>query len=120
MDYFQIHGMEMPELHMKPKKKVQHKTSFKAQWVKLPYRWAKALRQSNCASTFKLAHAILFEAFKREQRGHGERKVVLSTEVTGMDRATRGRAIAELMRLKLIKVKRSGKQAARMEEIYYY
>jgi hypothetical protein len=109
--------MEMPELHVK-QKKVRHMASFKPQWVKLPYRWAKALQRSNSASTFKLAHVILFEAFKREQRGHGERKVVLSTEVTGMNRATRKRAIAELVKLKLIKVKRLGKRAVKVEELY--
>jgi hypothetical protein len=71
-------------------------------------RWAKALQQSRSANTYRLAHTILFEAFKREQVG-GE--IVLSTEVTGMPSSTRVRAAEELVELGLIKVSRQGKQA---------
>jgi hypothetical protein len=79
--------------------------------VKLPWRWAKALRQSKRVSTYQLAHAILFEAFKREQVG-GE--IVLSAAMTGMPRNTRKRAIRELIKLKLIKVEQNGNGAFRI------
>jgi hypothetical protein len=62
----------------------------------------------------------LFEAFRREQQGHGSKAIVLSTEVTGMSRATRKRAIAELVKLRLIRVSRYGKQAVKVVEVYYY
>jgi DNA-binding IclR family transcriptional regulator len=54
---------------------------------------------------------ILIEAFKREQIG-GE--IVLSMETTGMPSSTRARAVDELVRLGLIRVKRNGRQAVRV------
>ena len=42
---------------------------FKTEWVRLPAKWIDWLEQSNSASTHKLAHRILIEAFKREQVG---------------------------------------------------
>jgi len=107
-----IDGMEMPQWTKEGKKRrKQRRAAFKAQWVKLPRRWVEALCQSKSASTYRLAHAILFEAFRQEQGG-GE--IVLSTIVTGMDRATKMRAVQELVRLKLIKVKQNGNGAVRI------
>jgi hypothetical protein len=63
---------------------------------------------------YQLAVTILFEAFKREQIG-GE--IVLSMEVTGMPGSTRKRAIAELVNLRLIKVRKHGKHAIRVTEV---
>lgn len=63
---------------------------FKADWVKLPRSWYEALRQADSAGkTYELAHAILFEAFKRS-RSDGE--IILSAEMTGMSRTTRRKA----------------------------
>jgi hypothetical protein len=74
-------------------------------------RWVEALRQSKSIATYQLALAILVEVFKREQIG-GE--VVLSMQVTGMHRNMRARAVAELIELELIKIKRYGRQAIRV------
>jgi hypothetical protein len=116
MGGLEIIGMELPQQLRPSSKKKKRKTRFKAQWVKLSRRWAEALRQSNRVSTYQLAIAILFEAFKREQTS-GE--IILSTEVTGMTRMTRKRATEELVKLKLIRVSRHGKQAARVVDIIY-
>jgi hypothetical protein len=53
----------------------------------------------------------LLEAFKREQLG-GE--IVLSMKTTRMPSSTRARAVRELVKLRLITVKRDGKQAIRI------
>jgi hypothetical protein len=53
----------------------------------------------------------LVEAFKREQIG-GE--IVLSTQITGMRRNTRMRAIAELVERGLIRVRQEGREAVRV------
>jgi hypothetical protein len=60
--------------------------AFKAEWVKLSWRWAKALQRSSSVSTYRLALAILFEAFKQEQRNE---EIVLSAAMTGMPRSTK-------------------------------
>ena len=99
----------------KKKKKAQRKPGFKTQWVKVSERWVKALQLSDSVSTYRLALIILSEAFKREQIG-GE--IVLSTAVTGMSRATRGRAIRKLVELRLIKVEQRGNMAVRVSYIY--
>ena len=111
MDNLQIANMEMPS---RPAVKRKRKPRFKTRWVKLSSRWAKVLKLSRSANTYRLAHTILFEAFKREQRG-GD--IVLSTEVTKMPSSSRERATKELVRLGLIKVDRHGRQAVRVVEI---
>ena len=92
-------------------KRIKH---FKTRWVKLPLRWAEALRRSKSVNTYQLAHTILFEAFKRDQVG-GE--IVLSMEVTKLPASSRGRATKELVKLGLIKVRRHGRQAVRVVNI---
>jgi len=94
----------------------QRRKPFRVEWVKLPQRWIEALQQSKSVSTYRLAHIILFEAFKREHLG-GE--IILSAEVTGMPSATRVRATKELIKLELIRVRRNGRQAVRVIEILY-
>jgi hypothetical protein len=74
-------------------------------------RWVEALQQTTSASAYRLALTILIEAFKREQIG-GE--IVLSMETTGMPGSTRARAVNELVKLKLIRVRRNGRQAIRV------
>lgn len=87
----------------------QHK-SFEPLWVKLPRHWFTALLNTNSANTYRLAHLILWEAFKRKYTG-GE--IVLSTQVTkGMPRNSKIRAAEELSELGLIRiVKREEGQA---------
>lgn len=90
------------------------RTAFKAQWVKLPDYWIERLDRSKSANTLKLANHILREGYKREQIG-GD--IILSTEVTGLSRQSRSRAIKELVKLKLIEVEQSGNRAARVTRL---
>jgi hypothetical protein len=87
---------------------------FEARFVKLPYCWIERLQESNNPGTFKLAHRILMEAFRRQHVG-GE--IVLSTEATGLSRKVRSRAVKELFGLGLIKIEQNGNQATRVISI---
>jgi hypothetical protein len=98
----------------KPKK--ARRKAFKAGWVKLPLTWVEALRKSKIPVAYQLAHAILFEAFKREQVG-GE--IILSAEVTKMPRNSRRRAAKELVKLGLIRLHRKKGKAYRVSLIIY-
>src|SRR5262245_13221787 len=108
-----INDMEITQQTGKKKRK-RRQVAFKTRWVKLPWRWANALRESNSVSTYRLAHIILFEAFKRKQIG-GE--IILSTVVTGMSRSTRRRAAKELAKLKLIEIQQYGKATVRVTNL---
>ena len=89
---------------------------FEYRWVKLPRHWISGLARSNSASTFKLAHIILIEMFKdRRQTGW----VTLSTEVTGMPRQTKIRAVRELVELGLIEAKWQARRALRVRVIHH-
>jgi hypothetical protein len=118
MSYVIRHGkrieVEVLDLGVPPKKR---RKPFKAQWVKFPLHWAKALRRSNRAGTYQLASVILFEAFKQKHCG-GE--IVLSSAVTGMPRSTRRRATKELVKLGLISIHQKGSQSPRVSHLYYY
>jgi hypothetical protein len=109
-----IVGMEMPSLPRPSKKKRKRKRTFKVRWVKLPFRWVKALRRTKVVSAHWLAHIILVETFRCEQGG-GE--IVLTTKVTGMHRNTRLRAAKELVKLKLIRIQQVGQQDVRVSLI---
>jgi hypothetical protein len=84
---------------------------FEVQFVKLSSYWIDQLERSNSPGTFKLAHRILREAFKREYAG-GE--IILSTEATGLSRKVRSQAVKELIKLGLIEVEQHGNQAVRV------
>jgi hypothetical protein len=114
MDSLEIANIEIPRQSQPTRKK--RRKRFETRWVKLSLRWVKALRRSESINTYRLAHTILFEAFKHEQVG-GE--VVLSTEVTKLSATTRKRAIKELVKLGLIRVRRNGNKAVRVVHIYY-
>jgi hypothetical protein len=94
-----------------PRSARKKRKPFTAQWVKLPRYWVEALRRSKSVSTYQLALAILFEAFKRE---HLIGEIVLSSTLTKMPRNTKMRAVRELVELGLIKIKQDGNQAARV------
>ena len=99
------------------KTKRRKKSGFEVQWVKLPLRWIRILHQAAVsASTHDLAHTILVESFKLEQMAVKE--VVLSAGVTGLSQHARERAINNLVRLKLIKVKRGRGKAVRVVDLY--
>ena len=99
------------------KAKTRRKSGFEFQWVKLPLRWIRILHQAAVsASTYDLAHTILVESFKLEQMAVKE--IVLSEQVTGLSRRIRQRAISNLVRLRLIKVKRGKGKAVRVVDLY--
>jgi hypothetical protein len=87
---------------------------FEPLWVKLPRHWFTALKRSESVNTYRLAHLILWEAFKDKHRT-GE--VILSTEATGMSRATKIRAAEELAELGLIRLTKAGTKAIRVTVI---
>jgi hypothetical protein len=84
-------------------------------FVKLPGYWIKQLEQSNCPGTFKLAHRILKENFKRDCVGGGD--IVLSSEATGLSRKVRSKAVKELVRLGLIEIEQNGWTTRRLEDL---
>jgi hypothetical protein len=84
---------------------------FEAKWIRLPTMWISRLEQSRSVSTYKLAHRILREAFKREQVGG---QIVLSRKMTGSPSTTTVRAARELVKLGLIQIQRSGNKAIRV------
>jgi hypothetical protein len=107
--------MEMLLESTKKKKQVPRRP-FKVRWAKLPRRWVEALCRSNSAGTYRLAHMILLEHTRQQLSGEGE--VILSSSKTGMSRTTRKRAIRELVKLGLIRVKQSGQEAVRVTHIF--
>jgi hypothetical protein len=98
-----------------PRPASKRRKPFKAQWVKLPRHWVEALQQSRSVSTYQLALAILFEAFKRKYLS-GE--IILSSTTTKMARNTKMRAARELVELGLIEIEQDCNQAARVTILY--
>jgi hypothetical protein len=99
------------------KAKTRKKSRFEVQWVRFPLRWIKILHQAAVsASTYDLALTILVESFKLDQMAVKE--IVLSEQVTGLSRRIRQRAVSNLVRLKLIKVKRGRGKAVRVVDLY--
>lgn len=90
--------------------------SFEVSFVKFPRHWASALRNARSVSTYQLAIAILFEAFKRSACGD-TRLICLSATMTGMPDSSRRRAIGELVEFGLIKIKREGKRATLITKV---
>jgi hypothetical protein len=117
MRYVMRHGkriaVETLETNVTPIKK---RAPFKVDWVKFPRQWVEALRQSRSASTYQLALAILFEAYKRKHVG-GE--IVLSSMMVKMSRNSKSLATKELVKLGLIRIKQNGRQAPRVSIVYY-
>ena len=87
---------------------------LKINWVKLPNYWIERLERARRLGTFKLAHRILREAYKRQCIG-GE--IVLSTTTTGMSRCARYHAVRELVELGLIRTQQEGSGAVRVTEL---
>ena len=87
---------------------------FKAKWVRLPAIWINRLGQSRSVGTYKLAHRILTEAFRRQNIG-GD--IVLSRKVTGLPCSTTVRAARELATLGLIQTQQSGNKAIRVVDL---
>jgi DNA-binding FadR family transcriptional regulator len=97
--------------------KTRKKSGFEVRWVRLPLRWIRILHQAAVStSTYDLALTILVESFKREQMAVKE--IILSEGVTGMSPTVRRKAISNLVRLNLIKVKRGKGKAVRVVDLY--
>jgi hypothetical protein len=94
------------DVRLKPKHQ-----PFHVGWVKLSSTWIDRLEQSKSVGTYKLAHRILTEAFKREHIGG---QIVLSRNVTRLPSTTTARAARELVQLGLIKIQQSGNKAIRV------
>jgi hypothetical protein len=98
-------------------KRRKRKSGFEVEWVKFPLRWFRRLREAGVGSaTYHLAIVVLIENFKLEQMAIKE--IVLSKEVTELSRRDRQRAINNLIRLKLIRVKRVIGKATRVIDLY--
>lgn len=95
---------------------IKRRKPFKVRFVKLPAYWIERLERSNNPGTFKLAHRILEEAFKRQYVG-GE--IVLSTKATELSRKVRFKAVKELIGLGLIEIEQNGNQATRVTNLLF-
>ena len=81
-------------------------------WVKLPRHWVSALCHSRSRNSYQLAHAILFESFRRHRYEERELSLCQLEMLNGMPRCSRIRAAEDLARLGLISIsKRENHQA---------
>jgi hypothetical protein len=99
----------------KPKRR-RRRSSFQVRWARIPAAWRRQLRKTRSANTYHLAIAVLFEAFRSEQSGTD---IVLSAQTTGLNGSSRRWAIKELERMGLIRVRRKGRSAPRVELFHY-
>ena len=112
------YGQQRKRATKRTPKQRKRKPGFKVRWVQFPIWWWKRLRKAGVGSaTYDLAIVILIERFKLDQMAVKE--IVLSKVVTGQLRRVRQRAISNLVRLGLIKVKRIKGKAVRVSHLYY-
>jgi hypothetical protein len=114
VNYVDRHGRKLAVDSIHIATPMRKRKPFEVQFVKVPANWIKQLERSKSPGTFKLAHRILREAFKRKYVG-GE--IVLSTEATGLSRKVRSKAIKELVLLGLIEIDQKGNQAIRVTKV---
>jgi hypothetical protein len=114
MRYLYRHGRRIAVDTLTGATPINRREPFVMQFVKLPNYWIEQLCKSNNPGSFKLAHHILRESVKRSFVG-GE--IVLSTEVTGLSRKVRCKAVKELVNLRLIEIAQDGNQATRVISI---
>jgi len=110
---------EQQQRQMTPRtsKRRKQKSRFNVEWVKFPIRWTDRLRAAGVpGTTWRLAAMILVENYKLEQMAI--REIVLSEEVTGLSRKYRSRAIDDLVRLRMIKVKRRPGAMTRVVDVF--
>ena len=100
---------------LEPKTSARKKRArFEATWARLPRYWSDQLEQARGMTTYRLAHRVLHEAFKRQIIGGS---VILSAEVTGLRHTSRRRAIEDMLRLRLFNIAQKGNQAAVVTEL---
>src|SRR5262249_38187213 len=86
---------------------------FKVGFAPFPSRWIERLRKAGVGgATYHLALVILIENFKVEQ--FAVKEIVLSRVVTGQFKDVRQRAVNNLVRLGLIRVRRRKGEAVRV------
>jgi hypothetical protein len=100
---------EVPTDAQRPRRK-----PFRTQWVRLTVEWLEVLLQTKSASTVQLAMEILVAEFRQRHIG-GE--IVLSAALSKLPSTTRRRAARELVKLGLIEVAQSGRQATRVVRV---
>jgi hypothetical protein len=100
---------------------LEHKTParkkrapIKTTWARLPKHWSAQLEQALGMTTYRLAHRVLHETFRRQVIGGS---VILSAEVTGLSHTSRRRAIDDMLRLQLFSIAQQGKRAAVVTEL---
>ena len=102
---------------MSKRRRRKQKSKFEVEFVKVPVRWINRLAAADIGpATYRLALVILVESFKLDQMAISE--IVLSREVTGLSKDARRRAISALVKLKLIKIRRRTRSAARVVDLY--
>jgi hypothetical protein len=114
MKYVYRHGKRIAVDTINPVAPAKKRKPFAVDFVKLPDLWIERLKYSKSPGTFKLAHWILKERFRRQYVG-GE--IVLSTEATRLSRKVRFKAVKELIGLGLIEIEQNGNQAVRVTSI---
>jgi hypothetical protein len=114
MSYVYRHGKRIVVDTINAAAPIRKRAPVAPRFVKLPDYWIEQLQKSNNPGTFKLAHRILKEVFKRQCVG-GE--LVLSTEITRLSRKVRFKAVKELVELELIETQQKGNQATRVISI---
>jgi hypothetical protein len=111
-----IRGGKRIELDvLEPKAPARKKRApCKAPWARLTKHWSDQLEQARGMATYRLAHRVLHEAFKRQVIGGS---VILSEAVTGLRHTSRRRAIEDMLRLQLFNIAQQGKRAAVVTEL---
>jgi hypothetical protein len=117
VSYVDRHGRRLAVDTLDIAAPMRKRKPFKVQFVRVPANWIERLERSKSPGTFKLAHRILIEAFKREYVG-GE--IILSTEVTRLSRKVRSKAVKELVGLGLVEIEQKGNQAVRVKNVLLY
>jgi hypothetical protein len=94
-----------------PPKRRKRRSGFEVQYVRVPTRALERLHKVGASRhVYRLAYVILREAFKLEQMAIKE--IVLSQRVTEMPPKALTQAIATLVKLRMIRVKRTTWNAA--------
>src|SRR5262245_59428683 len=104
LDDFRIHLDDLP----KPAKSKK----WRRQFIKVPWAWAERLRKAKRVSTYRLAHMLLYEHWRR-----GGQVVQLSNvaaKCEGLTRRSKWRALSELERLGLVEVERRPRKSPRI------
>jgi len=96
-------------------RRIVERPGFQLSYVTVPLTWCDRLWKARSPNTVNLALAILIEAFRVSQTPRGKGEIVLSARMTGLSSSNRHRAIQELEKLGLIRLRKQGRHAPRVE-----